>query len=106
MQKFNTHLTTEERILVNSEIEKNKKSSTLAWLLWFFVGTAGGHRYYMGKIGSAVAMTILTITVVGLLISSLWALIDAFLLGRWLQEDSEEVERKAVEQVLLYKKVK
>ena len=35
--------------------EANKKSVVVAYLLWFFFGWAGGHRFYAGKIGSGVA---------------------------------------------------
>lgn len=104
MEQYYADLSTQERILVNSEVEKNKKNSTTAWILWWFLGTIGGHRYYMGKTGSAIAMTILTITFFGLIISAPWALIDAFSISKWLRQDTEEIEKKAIQQVLLYKK--
>lgn len=30
------------------------KSVTTAYLLWFFLGLFGGHRFYLGKTGSGV----------------------------------------------------
>lgn len=47
-----------------------------AFILAFFLGMFGIHRFYVGKIGSGVAMLILTITVVGMIVSGIWALID------------------------------
>jgi len=44
-------------------------------LLWFF-GLLGAHRFYAGKTGSAVLMLILTCTVFGILITSIWWLVD------------------------------
>src|SRR5699024_5055001 len=43
----------ENRILVNSEIEVHGKKPLIAYLLWFFLGNFGGHRFYFGKIGTA-----------------------------------------------------
>ena len=51
----------------------------VAYLLWFFIGTFGAHRFYMKKTGSAVAQLILTITIIGAIVSGIWVLIDAFL---------------------------
>ena len=44
-------------------------------LLWFF-GLLGAHRFYAGKTGSAVLMLILTCTVFGILVTSIWWLVD------------------------------
>jgi TM2 domain-containing membrane protein YozV len=53
-----------------------KKNRIVAALLAFFVGCFGIHRFYMGKTGSGIAMLILTLTIVGALISSIWAFVD------------------------------
>ncbi|RXW96315.1 MULTISPECIES: TM2 domain-containing protein [Enterococcus] len=103
MEQYLAELSTNERILVNSEVEKNSKSSVVAWLLWWFTGTLGGHRYYMGKTGTAIIMTILTLTFFGLIISGPWALIDAFSINRWIRKNKEDAERKAIQNILLYR---
>ena len=41
--------------------EANKKSMGLSYVLWFFLGVFGGHRFYHGKNGTAVAQLLLTI---------------------------------------------
>jgi TM2 domain-containing membrane protein YozV len=75
--------------------EANKKSVAVAYLLWLFLGGAGGHRFYAGKTGSAVAQLlllifglILTIVYVGvfLLIGLvIWVIVDAFLIPGWIR---------------------
>ncbi len=70
--------------------DAHKKSLLITYLLWWFLGAFGAHRFYLGAINSAVAMlvlliasTVLTILVVGLLgfvVLGLWWLIDAFLI--------------------------
>ncbi len=59
----------------------------VAALLAFFVGTLGLHRFYLGRNGSAIAMLVLSVTVVGLLISAPWSLVDTI---RYLMMSDEE----------------
>jgi TM2 domain-containing membrane protein YozV len=78
--------------------EANKKSVVVAYLLWFFFGFAGGHRFYAGKTGSAVAQLLLfifgiflSIVVVGFLLLiplGIWVLVDAFLIPGWIRNQN------------------
>ena len=47
-----------------------------AFLLAFFLGVFGVHRFYVGKTGSGIAMLVLTFTGIGLLITGIWAMVD------------------------------
>lgn len=60
--------------------ENEKKNGTAAWLLWLFLGGLGGHRYYMGDIGYALAMTFLNWMTLGI-----WSLVDAFFINNRLR---------------------
>jgi len=70
--------------------EASKKSTGLAYVLWFFFGGLGVHRFYLGRTGSGIAMLIifllsliLTIVYVGLLgfiVLGVWVIVDAFLI--------------------------
>lgn len=68
--------------------EANKKTALVAYLLWFFIGILGGHNFYLKRTGVAVAQLILSITVVGLIISVLWVLVDAFLIPGWIRNQN------------------
>ena len=57
-----------------------KKNPTVAYLLWWFTGVLGGHRFYTGDIGIALGMLF---TLGGL---GIWALIDVFLIGNRVKE--------------------
>lgn len=71
--------------------QNQKKSTGVAYLLWFFFGMFGGHRFYAGQTGTAIAQLILTITVVGMIVSGVWVLIDAFLIPGMLRKKNDEL---------------
>ncbi len=70
--------------------DANKKSVVIAYVLWFFLGYLGAHRFYLGRALSGAVMLFITVvsailTVVlighaGLALVGLWWLIDALLI--------------------------
>jgi TM2 domain-containing membrane protein YozV len=65
--------------------EANKKTALVAYLLWFFLGLLGGHNFYLKRTGVAVTQLILTLTLVGIVITFFWVLVDAFLIPGWVR---------------------
>lgn len=65
----------------------NDRNKIVAALLAFFIGTLGIHRFYLGRTGSGIVMLVLSITLVGLLVTAPWALID---MVRYLVMSDEE----------------
>ena len=59
----------------------SKKLILPAFLLAWFVGYLGVHRFYAGRIGSGVAMLVFTITVFGLIVTSIWVIVDLVILA-------------------------
>jgi TM2 domain-containing membrane protein YozV len=68
--------------------EANKKTALVAYLLWFFLGLFGGHNFYLGRTGVAVTQLILSLIVVGLIITIFWVLVDAFLIPGWVRRQN------------------
>jgi TM2 domain-containing membrane protein YozV len=68
--------------------EANKTTALVAYLLWFFLGWFGGHNFYLGRTGVAVAQLLLSLTVVGLIITIVWVLVDAFLIPSWVRQQN------------------
>lgn len=52
------------------------KKRLLAFLLAFFLGVFGAHRFYVGKTGSAIAMLIIDLTLIGFAVTGIWSLVD------------------------------
>jgi TM2 domain-containing membrane protein YozV len=68
--------------------EANKKTALVAYILWFFLGLFGAHNFYLGRTGVAVAQLILSLTIVGMVITIVWVLVDAFLIPGWVRRQN------------------
>lgn len=66
--------------------EQNEKSKGVAYLLWLLFGWLGVHRFYAGKTGSGLAQLLLSLSVVGFVVTFFWWLIDAFLIPEMINE--------------------
>jgi len=86
-------LTERELLILRQEVENRKKSVAAVWLLWVFLGVFGAHRFYLGRVGTGVAMLL---TIGGLLI---WALVDAFLIPGMLRANQHEVEAEVLGEI-------
>ncbi len=42
-------LTEKQLAVLESEMQKHKKSVAVAYLLWFFLGSLGIHKFYLGE---------------------------------------------------------
>lgn len=80
-------LAQQHQIMLDNKFRDEKKDKTTAWLLWWFTGGIGGHRYYLGKKKTAIAMTC---TFGGL---GFWTLIDAFKVNKMLARKNEEIHQ-------------
>ena len=56
--------------------QQHDRNKLVAALIAFFAGPLGIHRFYLGRTGSGVAMLVLTCTIVGMLVTISWAVID------------------------------
>jgi TM2 domain-containing membrane protein YozV len=81
--------------------DANKKSATVAYLLWFFLGMLGAHRFYLDRSGSAVAQMLITfmswlllfvfVGIFTLAAVGMWVLVDAFLIPDWIREHNNRL---------------
>ena len=71
----------------------NDRNKYVAAIIAFFAGPLGIHRFYLGRTGSGIAMLILTCTIVGLIVSIPWAIVD--MIRYLVMSDREFAERYA-----------
>lgn len=97
--------------MMSSEIEIKKmeaslmykeKNMVVAYLLWFFLGAFGGHRFYLGKTKSAIGMLVLFILGIltgGILLIPfyIWFLVDAYFVYKITNEHNDEIAIKKME---------
>lgn len=97
-------LTTQDKMLIEQRVTNDAKSAGIAYALWFFTGFLGGHRFYLGKTGTAIAQLIIfilgiftTMFVVGIFmlgIVGIWVLVDAFLIPGMIKSDKDLLRSK------------
>jgi TM2 domain-containing membrane protein YozV len=96
-------LSTEQQLMINSELDKKKKSKGIAFLLWVFLGTLGAHRFYLGDIGLGIGMIVVWAISWFLLFIPIviWALIDVFLISGRVDRANNEIELDIISRVKL-----
>jgi len=95
-----SQLDARELLLLEQEVKNHGKNMVVAYILWYFLGVFGGHRFYMKQTGTAVAQLILTLTVIGAFVTFIWWVIDAFLLHTWVKDHNRDVESHIMNQIL------
>ena len=68
--------TVEQKILIEQRVTNDGPSVVAAYLLYFFLGFVSAHRFYCGRIGSAILQLVLILLLVGLI----WLVVDLFLI--------------------------
>jgi TM2 domain-containing membrane protein YozV len=60
--------------------EANKTEPLIGYVLLFTLGWLGAHNFYLQRTGIAITQLILTLTVIGLPVTMVWVVVDAFLI--------------------------
>lgn len=71
--------------------DANKKIAVVAYILWLFLGWFGGHNFYVGRTGVAITQLILTLTVIGWIITIIWVFVDGFLIPSWVRRENNQL---------------
>ncbi|MBB3608192.1 TM2 domain-containing protein [Rhizobium sp. BK602] len=103
-------LSVQEQMLIEQRVTNEAKSVGAAYLLWFFLGYFGAHRFYLGRVGSGAAQLILLVLgcltafvfvgVVLLAALSIWWVIDAFLIPGVIAEQKGIVRQRLTDDAL------
>lgn len=85
-------------LYIEQRVANESRSALVAYLLWFFLGFFGAHRFYLGRWGSGLVQLVLfgigsalTFVLVGYLplaLLGLWWLIDALLIPGMISSDN------------------
>jgi TM2 domain-containing membrane protein YozV len=75
-------------------LEEQKKNAIVAYILWWFLGLFGAHRFYMGKSNAATMLIIsilsfitmvIVVGYVGFFVMLIWWVLDAISLHKWVK---------------------
>lgn len=98
IQKRN--LDARELLMLESEVKNRGKSMLVAYVLWYFLGLFGAHRFYMYRIATAVVMLVLSLTIFGMVVTFIWWVIDAFLLHGWVKDRNRQLEAELIQEII------
>lgn len=83
-------LSTTELMLIEQRVTNDGPSTGVAYLLWIFTWWVSGHRFYLGRPGTAILQILSYFILVGFI----WLLIDAFLIPGMIQEKRNEIRQR------------
>lgn len=79
--------------------DANKKSVGASYLLWFFLGWLGAHRFYLGATGTAVVQLLLGLLGwipigIGWIVLAIWWLVDAALIPGMARNENMKIAQR------------
>lgn len=128
MERF----TYSERMFIETEVEKRRKTKLFAYILLFFLGVFGAHRFYFGKNKTGIIQLSLTIIncvlimidffflplfflaiipiffvtlIIALVffVMIIWLMSDLFLIPKYVNKNRERIRREVESEVLNYR---
>lgn len=88
-------LSTAELSLVEQRVANDAPSTGAAYLLWFFLWFVSGHRFYLGRPGTAILQILSYFVLIGFI----WLLIDAFLIPGMIQDKKNDIRARVMTQL-------
>lgn len=102
-------LSTTEQMLSEQRVTDDAKTSGVAYILWFFLGGLGAHRFYIGRPGSGLAIFALIVLGVALtpspvgslllVIGVFWVVADLFLIPGMIHSQNDAVRENLLRQL-------
>lgn len=85
-------LSPQQLMAFESTAARYRKEPVVAFLLAFFLGIFGTHHFYLGRTRPGIIMLICTLSVVGLLVSLPWKIVNWFTVWGETTDANDEIE--------------
>ena len=89
-------LSTAQLSLIEQRVSNDGPSAGVAYLLWIFTWWVSGHRFYLGRPGSAILQMLSYIILIGFV----WVLIDGFLMPGMIRERRDAIRHRMTTDML------
>ena len=87
-------ISTDQQLLVEARLSNERRSTGVAYALWFFLGLFSAHRFYLGRPKTAILQIVTILCVVGII----WWIIDAFLIPEMTRQHTAEIRERLLVQ--------
>jgi len=88
-------ISTQDQILIETRVANEAPSVAIAYLLWLFLWFLSGHRFYLGRPGTAILQILSFFIIIGFV----WWIIDAFLIPGMIREKQNEIRGRLTAQM-------
>ena len=85
-----------EQMLLEQRVTNDGPSIGVAYLLWLFLGIVSGHRFYLGRPGSAVLQILSYVIIIG----AVWWIVDGFSIPAMIRERRNALRENLAVQML------
>lgn len=105
-------LSTDQQMVIEQRVANEAKSTGLAYVLWFFLGGLGMHRFYLGRPLSGLILLLMVPAGIFMMLAQnhfgaflviigvLWLIVDAFLIPGMVNRSREKVRRNLMKQMM------
>lgn len=93
-------LSYQQKLMIDFNARAEAPDRAVAYLLCIGLGVFGVHRFYVGERQSALVMLVLGLTVAGLAVTLVWAVIDLFLIPGFIRRRIEESRQRLTAEAL------
>ena len=73
--------------------ETSRRTKWAAYMLWLFLGWFGIHNFYLHRTGIAITQLLLSLILVGLVITIPWWIVDAFLIPGGVRRQNDRLAK-------------
>ncbi len=92
LAQLKSQFTPQQLALFESEARRYRKDPVLAFVLALFLGIFGAHHFYLGRTRAGTIMLVCTLSVVGLVISFPWKIVNWFTVWGECDDVNDEIE--------------
>lgn len=88
-------LSTDELSYIEHQVINDAPTVGMSYVFWLFLGIFSGHRFYMGKPGSAVLQILSYFVLIGFV----WWIIDGLRMSELVEERKDQLRGRLIKQM-------